>query len=174
MSTLYVDNLQPNLGSQVDIPNLKPLAGSVLQVVHGHWGKNQVVTSTTSGSFVPTGMSASITPMSSSSKLLIGWSIQGNIYYAGSGAQGAQFQMYRDGASLGAYGGNASSAAFVYAAFNQSHTDLYFKASDEKLITAVSTAPTTFEIYFARYNNAAVKIQNHDGESHITIMEIAQ
>lgn len=33
MSTLYVDNLQPNLGSQVEIPALKPLAGSVVQVV---------------------------------------------------------------------------------------------------------------------------------------------
>lgn len=33
MSTLYVDNLQPNLGSQVEIPDLKPLAGSVVQVV---------------------------------------------------------------------------------------------------------------------------------------------
>lgn len=32
MSTLYVDNLQPNLGSQVEIPDLKPLAGSVVQV----------------------------------------------------------------------------------------------------------------------------------------------
>ena len=30
MSTLYVDNLQPNLGNQVEIPNLKPLAGAVV------------------------------------------------------------------------------------------------------------------------------------------------
>ena len=30
MSTLYVDNLEPNLGSQVEIPDLKPLAGSVI------------------------------------------------------------------------------------------------------------------------------------------------
>ena len=35
MSTLYVDNLQPNLGSQVEIPNLKPLAWSVIQDVVG-------------------------------------------------------------------------------------------------------------------------------------------
>lgn len=33
MSTLYVDNLQPNLGSQVEIPNLKPLGGAVVQSV---------------------------------------------------------------------------------------------------------------------------------------------
>ena len=30
MSILYVDNLQPNLGSQVEIPNLKPPAGTVI------------------------------------------------------------------------------------------------------------------------------------------------
>ena len=35
MSTLYVDNLEPNLGSQVEIPDLKPLAGSVVQMVVG-------------------------------------------------------------------------------------------------------------------------------------------
>ena len=33
MSTLYVDNLQPNLGSQVEIPDLKPLGGAVVQSV---------------------------------------------------------------------------------------------------------------------------------------------
>ena len=32
MSTLYVDNLEPNLGSQVEIPDLKPLTGSVVQI----------------------------------------------------------------------------------------------------------------------------------------------
>lgn len=32
MSTLYVDNLEPNLGSQVEIPDLKPLTGSVVNV----------------------------------------------------------------------------------------------------------------------------------------------
>ena len=36
MSTLYVDNLEPNLGSQVEIPDLKPLAGSVVQDVVGY------------------------------------------------------------------------------------------------------------------------------------------
>ena len=33
MSTLYVDNLEPNLGSQVEIPDLKPLTGAVVQSV---------------------------------------------------------------------------------------------------------------------------------------------
>ena len=149
-------------------------AGHVVQVVHGHWGKSTNNVSTTSGSFVPTGMSATITPTSSTSKILIGWSLQGNIYYASSGAQGGQFQMYRDGVSLGVYGGHAASAAFVYANYTQSHTDTYFKVSDEKLITANNTSATTFEIYYARYNSATVNIHNHDGESHITLMEIAQ
>lgn len=31
MSTLYVDNLAPNLGSRVEIPDLKPLSGSVVR-----------------------------------------------------------------------------------------------------------------------------------------------
>ena len=36
MSTLYVDNLEPNLSSQVEIPNLKPAAGSVVQTLQAY------------------------------------------------------------------------------------------------------------------------------------------
>ena len=50
MSTLYVDNLEPNLGSQVEIPNLKPLSGSVVQTVTvsstatSYWGTSGWIT----------------------------------------------------------------------------------------------------------------------------------
>ena len=54
MSTLYVDNLQPNLGSQVEVPDLKPLTGSVVQMKRV---AVNTVTSTTSSSYV-THMSA--------------------------------------------------------------------------------------------------------------------
>ena len=47
MSTLYVDNLQPNLGSQVAIPNLKPLAGSVVGAGSVTWEGELVITSST-------------------------------------------------------------------------------------------------------------------------------
>jgi hypothetical protein len=70
MSTLYVDNLQPNLGSQVEIPNLKPLAGSVVQVVQGSTSSQTSITSAGSW-FDITGNETFITPSSSSSKILV-------------------------------------------------------------------------------------------------------
>ena len=62
MSTLYVDNLQPNLGSRV------MAAGHVVQVVQS---TSTTQISTTSTSPVDTGFSASITPTSASSKILV-------------------------------------------------------------------------------------------------------
>jgi len=69
MSTLYVDSIQPKTtGGNVTITN-QANAGKVLQVVHTF--KNDVF-STTSTSYVDvTGMSATITPTSTSSKILI-------------------------------------------------------------------------------------------------------
>jgi hypothetical protein len=68
MSTLYVDNLQPNLGSQVEIPDLKPLAGSVVQVLGFSNNTSANVTTTT---ITRVGDTVSITPTSSSSKILV-------------------------------------------------------------------------------------------------------
>ena len=67
-STLYVDNLQPNLGSQVVIPQLKPLAGSVVQVQSTN---TTLSFSTSSGTFSSLGLSVSITPTSTTSKILV-------------------------------------------------------------------------------------------------------
>ena len=68
MSTLYVDNLEPNLGSQVEIPDLKPLAGSVVQCKYGELSAR---TSYNVQSFGSIGLSATITPTSTSSIILI-------------------------------------------------------------------------------------------------------
>ena len=62
MSTLYVDNLQPNLGSRV------MAAGHVVQVVSAETN-SQVQNTTTS--YIDTGLTATITPTSASSKIAI-------------------------------------------------------------------------------------------------------
>lgn len=62
MSTLYVDNLEPNLGSGVHA------AGHVVQVVFGEL-TTRVQTSTTSWNDI--GLSATITPQHANSKILI-------------------------------------------------------------------------------------------------------
>ena len=50
MSTLYVDNLQPNLGSQVEIPDLKMPAGTIVRM--GHAKHSTYVTSTVANTWV--------------------------------------------------------------------------------------------------------------------------
>lgn len=50
MSTLYVDNLQPNLGSQVEIPDLKMPSGSVVRM--GHAKHSTYVTSAVASTWV--------------------------------------------------------------------------------------------------------------------------
>ena len=47
MSTLYVDNLQPNLGSRVSIPNLTPSAGQLVNYVQ-HVDTNSINFTSTS------------------------------------------------------------------------------------------------------------------------------
>ena len=63
MSTLYVDNLQPNLGSRV------MAAGHVVQVVQAT-GTN-ATSIATSGVWTPVAGTFSITPTSSSSKIMV-------------------------------------------------------------------------------------------------------
>jgi hypothetical protein len=67
MTTLYVDNIAPNLQSKISAPNLTLPTGSVIQVTEAD---GSGATSTTTGSWINI-MSATITPTSSSSKILV-------------------------------------------------------------------------------------------------------
>jgi hypothetical protein len=70
MTTLYVDNIAPNLQSKISAPNLTLPTGSVLQVVQGF--KSDVQTGTFGTTWVDvSGLSASITPVSTTSKILV-------------------------------------------------------------------------------------------------------
>jgi hypothetical protein len=70
MTTLYVDNIAPNLQSKISAPNLQLPSGSVIQVVQTV--ETAVVTENlTSGNFGSALMATSITPSSTSSKILV-------------------------------------------------------------------------------------------------------
>lgn len=75
MTTLYVDNIAPNLQSKISAPNLTLPAGAVVQVI-----KNESTgqTAVNSSSYV-TSVSANITPSATSSRVKI--SVCG-VYYA--------------------------------------------------------------------------------------------
>ena len=147
MSSLYVDNIVPNLGSQVQIPNLKPLAGSVVQV------KQAVKTdtfATTSGTYVTvTGLSVTITPSSTSSKLLVTADITASsthyVYHVA---------LFQDGTEIGkADAASNRPVSLLSGTMNgpDMNTDgIVGHVSKNLLISPASTSAITFDIRAAR------------------------
>ena len=175
MSTLYVDNLQPNLGSRV------MAAGHVVQVVQAA----ETATGTVSGGAWQTIVSASITPTSTSSKIVITCngcfsnpSSSGNLEFTTrtlSSATGA--------VQVGDTSGNKTSGNTVLWLGQDSAYDGVSPAwtvVDEPS----STSPVTYSLQVYGSESQSVNYnkqrQNADaeytirGSSTITLMEIAQ
>ncbi len=107
MSTLYVDNLQPNLGSRV------MAAGHVVQVISNQSTTNPTWSSGGGDSAYSNVLSATITPSSASSKIKI---TTCGIYYANSSASTVnhRFRLVRDGSPLSDYNGQQDSGSAQY------------------------------------------------------------
>ena len=137
-------------------------AGSVIQVVQG-----QLTTqaSTTSTSFVDTGLSASITPSSASSKILV-------MYSAGTGssstAGGAVNRILRGATEILLQGVAYSGAGSVYGTASATYLD-----------SPATTSSVTYKIQQASQSASSTAFFNSDfgsftGErATITLMEIA-
>ena len=69
MTTLYVDNIAPNLQSKISAPNLQLPSGSVVQVVHEN--NPGGIFSSNSQLWVSTGLTATITPTSTNSRIIV-------------------------------------------------------------------------------------------------------
>ena len=104
MTTLYVDNIAPNLQTKISAPNLQLPSGSVLQV------KQAVKTNTQSSSgfsFVDVnGLSVTITPSSSSSQFVVSWRLVMSADYYSS-----YMKVVRDSTTL--FTGDAASNRFT-------------------------------------------------------------
>jgi hypothetical protein len=140
-------------------------AGHVVQVVHG---KTTSFTSITSTSPVATGITATITPTSTSSKILILASTNG--IYKGSGNTFMRTKIYR----------NLSLAFYVQeiAAYNNATGANSGNVMSHHLDSPSSTSALTYEIYAALNGAGTVHFNNQNAgrtmESGITLMEIAQ
>ena len=163
MSTLYVDNLEPNLGSRV------MAAGHVVQVVQSQL--NYVDTS--SSTFTSLG-SVSITPTSTSSKVLVFYTT--HIYAGGVANQwrGALFQLKRGSTVImedpsGGYGVSADLS---------DATDRYMTYSSDHFLDSPSTTSAVSYELFGSSRDSLVSVKfNRDTYSsggRITVMEVAQ
>ena len=158
MSTLYVDNLQPNLGSRV------MAAGHVVQVV------NSVISSaspaTTVSTYSETGISGTITPQSASSKVLVIINIGG--VFKNSGNTWVNFKWSRNGVDQGIF-------SDVTAYDGGSGENNVGSVSMTYLDTPSSTSPVTYAVQFSNNTPAGYAGFNRNGtNSYITLMEIAQ
>lgn len=161
MSTLYVDNLQPNLGSRVMVP------GHVVQVVYSQptgSGPN-VSTITNSNADTATGKYADITLTSTTSKVLV--MLTSNIQHVGDAGSGIIWGMRRDGAAIAR---NQSSDYIEYTVSDTNfHTTVNFKYVD----APASTSTLRYELYLSNYGSGYSLVRNW-GTTNIVLMEIAQ
>ena len=138
-------------------------AGTVLQVVQATYN---TITSTSSVSYVTSGLSASITPSSSSSKILVRYSIP-----TGSSNSSAQATstIYRNSTNLAIATLNNQGFSQMYA----SATQMQSSSSGEFLDSPATTSATTYTVYIASTNGGQVQYFPNNVTGSITLMEIA-
>ena len=136
--------------------------GKVLQVVQGSTA-TQVVHST---SYADTGLTASITPSSSSNKILV--ILAQHLYTSGSSGTGGAIKLLRDSTAIYTAGNNQ--AYYI----NATSADMRNYHSFNYLDSPSSTSSLTYKTQGISYSSAALRTQN-DGHftSFITLMEVA-
>lgn len=160
-STLTVDNI---VGATT-AANVKLPAGSVLQTVYSQTTTSE---STTSNSFVDTGLYVTITPKYSSSKILITASVS---LYNSSNNSAAAVTVKRGSTNLSSasYG-----FGYIYIASGGGHVN---QTPIEFLDSPSTTSSTTYRVQFSTgvgVNTGTAYISVNSTPSTITVMEIAQ
>jgi len=159
MSTLYVDTInEKTSGNGVQIP------GHVVQVVTGSTAT--AATSTTS-TYADTGLSAVITPTSSSNKILVVVNQQGCQKYGSN--TGLALKLFRGVTELVKFEGQLGINTNTSYDFNGGG------CGATHLDAPSTTSATTYKTQFSNRNGAGgVGVNVGDTTSTITLMEIAQ
>jgi hypothetical protein len=138
--------------------------GSVLQVVSATYSTETTNSTTT---YADTGLSASITPTSSSSKILVLVTIAGCQKTSGSSSNGLDLKLLRGSTDLitftrfGGWTGTALNLTFG-------------NNSTEYLDSPATTSSTTYKVQFRNETGSAlVKVQDTSSTSTMVLLEIA-
>jgi len=135
--------------------------GSVLQVINASTSTS--ITNNTS-TLVSTGLTASITPLFNTSKILIIASVAGISKFTNN--TGATLQLYKNS-------GNIFQFALTGGANNSTNTSTYAQTTNY-LDSPATTSSTSYTVYFgSQQNNAGIMVQQNGDASTITLMEIA-
>ena len=167
MTTLYVDNIAPNLQSKISAPNLTLPSGSVIQVVQG---SHSSTASTTSSTYTDTGLSVSITPTSTSSKILliIHNTLGGDVDNDSGGTNQGKYKVVRT------IGGTSSDlwevVGAMFARGGQVHTNTFPPYLD----SPNTTSSITYKTQFGRSSGSANTVSCQANRlATIVAMEIA-
>ena len=136
--------------------------GTVLQVVSATYA---VEVSTTGGSYIDTGLTADITPSSTSSKILV--HINQNGVSKGAGNGGVYGQLVRGASAL------ATLAANVAYTATEEWNRIGAGWSSSYLDSPATTSATTYKTQFYAFNSVIAYVQQSEATSTITLMEIA-
>ena len=146
------------------IASTTPTNGTVLQVVTGSTSTQVFITSST---YTDTGLSATITPKSTSSKVLVFVHHADNKNTGAVSQNGMAMQLFRDTTSIQQF----SSTISKFTTTNESFFDISTIFLDSPATTSATTYKTKFS---ASGNNNGVAVQaSSTGQSVITLMEIA-
>ena len=161
MTTLYVDNIAPNLQSRVSVP------GHVIQVVQTVYSTD---TTNSTSSYADTGLSASITPSSTSNKILVlvsqnAWADRDSSVING------QFKLFRNTTEL---------LQNQYAIQIEASGSGTVKSGQMVSLNYLDSPSTTSSITYktqgvasTTLNNGLIRFQIGGDPSTITLMEIA-
>jgi hypothetical protein len=150
------------IGSGVVFP-----AGHVIQVVYAESTTATSITSTTQGSGTSTGLSATITPVSSSNKFFI--SYVGSFYLARHGAPAVSVEIYDGTSVVATENGNWG----IYINGDGDEYDNQWKYPFQAFITPSGSGAITYTVRAWKQGNG-VTAQINSRLSTLTIMEIQQ
>ena len=155
-------------GQTLDIDAWSPPAGTVLQVVSA---TSETAGGTTSTSFVSY-MSASITPSSTSSKILLIFSAPlGYEDFRGGSSFYHFLTFFRDSTDLGRSNGNGITGTYQFAV---SYNDFPLNNGGMHLLDSPnSTSAISYSVRHKVNTSSASATMNLDGVAHFTLMEIA-
>lgn len=121
---------------------------------------------TTSTSYIATGISINFTPLQATSKLYIRF-VFNLLFSSGTSDGGCALKLYRDGVAI-----NSANVAdnFVY---RSTPTAMHMPGKIIHYVNANTTNPTTFEIYQRSFDGEAATVSGYWGTNSMMIMEIA-
>jgi len=145
--------------------------GKVLQVV---MGTTNTGTSIASTSFTDTTLTATITPSSATSKILVLYSQQYKVF-RGQTTQGAGLQLLRGATSIQGYGVGGHYAAFTFDGVSSGGAEFRTVTSGSYLDSPATTSSTTYKIQLACLytSNSGSLYANEDSSlSNMILLEI--